>query len=455
MKSRIYQELKKVKFIGNFQRVEFPIPPMAILPWLAMQVYQQKVYWHDRTTRTEVAGIGCADYLHTVNAGDYFKVFSLISERLSPEYDNMRYYGGFSFSEDIDHDSYWQSFGNNYFVMPRFEILRKDNLYTLAVNFKVRNETDLNDLIEEVEQVREMDAHFASDMPTLINFNHYPDKNNWDKMIGSALDHISKNNFEKIVLARKSRLHFSEKLNPFQIVENLKLINPDSTHFCIQPNSDSCFVGGTPELLYRRNGSRIFSVALAGTRKRGETDAEDEQLEKELLTSEKDLREHRIVINNVHDILRNLCSEIRVGKSISVLKLARIQHLYTSFEGILRDGPTDIEIISRLHPTPAVGGFPTENALPLIEELEPFRRGWYAAPVGWISANAAHFVVAIRSGLIHKQNLYLYSGAGIVAGSDPDMEWEEIENKLLNFLRAVEVNGEFTRPVQTASKAVS
>ena len=96
-----------------------------------------------------------------------------------------------------------------------------------------------------------------------------------------------------------------------------------------------------------------------------------------------------------------------------------------------------------------------DDLLPLIEELEPFRRGWYAAPVGWISANAAHFVVAIRSGLIHKQNLYLYSGAGIVAGSDPDMEWEEIENKLLNFLRAVEVNGEFTRPVQTASKAVS
>jgi len=263
-------------------------------------------------------------------------------------------------------------------------------------------------------------------------------------MIESALSEIKHQDFEKIVLARKTKLQFSDRPNGFQILENLKNLNPDSTHFCIQSDTNSSFIGGTPELLYRRNGANIFSVALAGTRKRGTNEIEDERLENELLTSEKDLREHQIVIDNVREIMQDLCSEIDGNDTISVLKLARVQHLYTSFEGQLKQQSSDIEIISRLHPTPAVGGYPTEIALPEISRLEPFKRGWYAAPVGWISGSSAHFVVAIRSGLIHNQDLYLYSGAGIVAGSDADLEWEEVENKLANFLRAVHVNGEMS-----------
>jgi len=268
-----------------------------------------------------------------------------------------------------------------------------------------------------------------------------PDKSGWDAMIESALEEIEKQNFEKIVLARKSKLQFADKLNGFNILLNLKKLNPDSTHFCVQPEPGTLFIGGTPELLYRRNKNNIFSAAIAGTRRRGVNEIEDEQLEQELLSSEKDLREHRFVIDNVRDIMTDLCTKITTIDPISVLKLARVQHLYTSFEGQLKPENTDIEIVSKLHPTPAVGGYPTEIALPEIARLEPFKRGWYAAPVGWISADAAHFVVAIRSGLINNHNLYLYSGAGIVSGSDPDLEWEEIENKLANFLRAVNVNG--------------
>jgi menaquinone-specific isochorismate synthase len=261
-------------------------------------------------------------------------------------------------------------------------------------------------------------------------------------MVESALIEISAHDFEKIVLARKSKLQFSDKLNGFSIIENLKKLNPESTHFCIQIDEHNSFIGGTPELLYKRNNSRVFSVAIAGTRKRGSTEIEDERLEYELMSSEKDLREHRIVIDNVRDIMREICTDVIETDTISVLKLARVQHLYTSFEGTLKKNISDIELISKLHPTPAVGGYPTEEAIREIARLEPFKRGWYAAPVGWISAEAAHFVVAIRSGLIYNNDLYLYSGAGIVAGSDPDSEWEEIENKLANFLRAINVNGE-------------
>ena len=93
----------------------------------------------------------------------------------------------------------------------------------------------------------------------------------------------------------------------------------------------------------------------------------------------------------------------------------------------------DGEIIHKLHPTPAVGGYPKKQALEAIEEIEPFERGWYAAPVGWVGYDRAEFAVAIRSSLIVKNKVALFAGAGIVSGSQPEAEWEELENKIRNF----------------------
>ena len=202
------------------------------------------------------------------------------------------------------------------------------------------------------------------------------------------------------------------------------------------------FLGGTPELLYQRSANEIFSEAIAGTRMRGKNEQEDERYESELLNSEKDRREHRFVMDTVRDILKGLCTSVDTCQEVSVLKLSRVQHLYANYCGKLKPGVTDADIISRLHPTPAVGGYPTDRALPEIGRLEPFRRGWYAAPVGWISRDKAHFAVAIRSGLIIGPELYLYSGAGIVEGSEADLEWDEINNKIANFLRILNINGD-------------
>ncbi len=121
----------------------------------------------------------------------------------------------------------------------------------------------------------------------------------------------------------------------------------------------------------------------------------------------------------------------------TILKLNHLQHLYNQLTGQLKEHIDDGDIINELHPTPAVGGFPREAALEQIGWLEPFDRGWYAAPVGWISEDAAEFVVAIRSGLVAGQQLHLYSGAGIVEGSSPSKEWEEIENKISNFIKTL------------------
>ncbi len=119
------------------------------------------------------------------------------------------------------------------------------------------------------------------------------------------------------------------------------------------------------------------------------------------------------------------------------MKLTRRQHLWTPIEGHLHVHVDDADLLSRLHPTSAVGGEPTTEALRYIAELEPFDRGWYAGPLGWIARDSAEFAVAIRSGLVDGARLALYSGAGIVPGSTPQSEWDEIENKISDFVNVL------------------
>jgi menaquinone-specific isochorismate synthase len=123
-----------------------------------------------------------------------------------------------------------------------------------------------------------------------------------------------------------------------------------------------------------------------------------------------------------------------VDKDISVLKLHQCQHLRTHIEGILEQDNTDADLLRTLHPTPAVGGLPKEGAVRWIAEAEPFDRGWFAGPVGWIGGDSAEFAVGIRSGLVSDTTLSLYAGAGIVPGSEAEQEWAEIENKLSPFV---------------------
>ena len=116
------------------------------------------------------------------------------------------------------------------------------------------------------------------------------------------------------------------------------------------------------------------------------------------------------------------------------MRLAKKQHLRSNVQGTLKADVDDGMLLKRLHPTPAVGGYPTDNALPEIARIEPFNRGWYAAPVGWVGSDSAQFAVGIRSGLVEGNELSLFSGAGIVRGSDPDAEWREVENKIQDFI---------------------
>jgi menaquinone-specific isochorismate synthase len=162
--------------------------------------------------------------------------------------------------------------------------------------------------------------------------------------------------------------------------------------------------------------------ALAGTRPCHQKE--------ELFTSEKDRREFFIVQKRIIDSLSPHCESMPIASDLTIRSSSQICHFHSQIAGHLKKGVTDEILLDALHPTPAVGGHPSKEALNFLKRHEPFARGLYAAPLGWTGPETADFAVGIRSCLIQNNRAYLYAGTGIVEGSDPLSEWEETEHKL-------------------------
>lgn len=252
---------------------------------------------------------------------------------------------------------------------------------------------------------------------------HTPQKLEWTENVAKVLN----SGIEKVVLARRTQVRFNEIPNPFSIAAHLQKKSLGACLFCIETPEFS-FLGATPERLFRREGRKIFVEAVAGTRKRGHTPEEDRAIKKELLKSDKDLREILPVQKFFSEMLGSV-----VFTPLSVHETAHIQHLYSQGEALLKDDISDIELVKKLHPTPALAGFPRDEALKLIQELEPFSRGLYGGVVGWSTKERSEWVVAIRCCLLEKNIATLFAGTGIVQGSHPDAEWEELNQKLKLF----------------------
>ena len=147
------------------------------------------------------------------------------------------------------------------------------------------------------------------------------------------------------------------------------------------------------------------------------------------------MHEHAIVAEALREAFTRVCTEAPTARAPGILKLARVQHLHTPFEGQLRPGVTDGDLLDLLHPTPATGGYPAGAAQEFLARIEKTQRGWYAGPLGWVRPEAAEFCVAIRSARVRGSRLELWAGAGVVPGSEPEKEWAELESKIAGPLR--------------------
>ena len=249
-------------------------------------------------------------------------------------------------------------------------------------------------------------------------------------MVEEVLENIDRRIIDKVVLARTAVFNLARDYDPTELLLQLRGQATQAFHYCFQIEAHHAFLGISPELLYRRSGRKIESEAIAGTRPRGLTIEDDQRLASELRDSEKEQREHLMVLERMERLLQQFCNNTERLSYLEPLQLRHVQHLQSKIYGSLLPEISDSDLLPVFHPTPSVSGTPDSEARTLIRELEPFDRGWYAGPVGWISRSQAEFAVGIRSGLLCGRILRIYTGAGIVDGSVPDEEWREIEIKL-------------------------
>ena len=209
----------------------------------------------------------------------------------------------------------------------------------------------------------------------------------------------------------------------------------------LQIDHSSGFISVTPERLFSIEKNSLITDSIAGTIARGVDKARDKELENILLNSKKDINEQGIVTQQLRKKLHELSEKVEILKDKQILKLKYIQHLHTIFKAKIKNNIAINEIIEKLHPTPAVGGGPTKQALKFIRDHEQFDRGFYAAPFGVIGKDKSDLAVGIRSILINKKTAHIYGGAGIVEGSEGKKEWIETQNKMKNFLENYHING--------------
>jgi menaquinone-specific isochorismate synthase len=253
------------------------------------------------------------------------------------------------------------------------------------------------------------------------------------RAVAAGVEHIAQQDLSKVVLARDLVGHLPAESDVRRPLAELALGYPDCWTYAVDG-----LIGSSPETLIRADHGEVNARVLAGTISRG-TDADaDTEAALALATSAKDGDEHEFAVQSVLQSLRPHTSHIIASEVPFTVKLPNLWHLATDLEGTLSDGSTSLDLIAALHPTAAVAGTPTRDALALIRELEPFDRGRYAGPVGWVGADGdGEWAIALRCAQVEPNgDITAYAGCGIVLDSDPERELAETKMKFRPIVEA-------------------
>ncbi|WP_022928512.1 isochorismate synthase [Patulibacter americanus] len=420
------------------------IDPMAVVgcgrradePW---SVYEQR----DRDGQV-LATLGVVDALEASGPNRFSTVAQAWASRscdavgdlgTGQEAEGLVATGGFAFADDGATAPAWDGFAPASLHVPLLALAGRSGRVRATIAVRVTAGEDPAAVVEaalarvdglaparppllDPEPVRR--ARVDSALPPA----HYEDA------VARSVERIRAGEFEKIVLAREVQVTGRPTPDPAAV---LGVMREAYAGCCVLAvgRGPRTFIAATPELLVRRAGNRVATLALAGTTGRSSDPAVEVHLAEHLLRSAKDREEHAIVVRRIVDRLDDVAIWTTHPPAPQVVQAASAQHLATPIRAHLASSVGVLDLVERLHPTPAVGGFPEEAALPRIPATEGMDRGWYAGPVGWIdAAGDGDFSVALRSALLEPETARCFAGVGVVAGSDPASELAETEVKL-------------------------
>jgi menaquinone-specific isochorismate synthase len=426
-----------------------PLDPLAVLERIA-QPNQLSFYFENKEQGEAIAAIDAVAQLRLSGNNrfnvaqnfiksclDYTSLFSTIIHPFA----GPHFFCSFSFFDQIAQPDY--PFPAGTIFLPRWQIARMGDRACLVANLSITANMDLKGVVQQLLhdiQFITLSEKFFPEFPHLSHKLFKEDVTSVDLFKQSVVDSsklIKANHLNKIVLAHAIDVKASNTFNIFQCLNNLRMLHPGCYVFSTSNGKGQNFIGASPERLISIHAQQLSTDALAGSTSRGKTVVEDIKLANLLLHSEKDRREHQVVIDFICDRL----DELGIVPQLlppRLRRLANIQHLWTPIQAKVPSIVHPLEIVAALHPTPAVAGNSRNVACDRIRCYEKFERGLYAAPLGWVNHKGnSEFIVGIRSALIDGDRARLYAGAGIVAGSDPDRELAEVQLKLQALLKAL------------------
>jgi menaquinone-specific isochorismate synthase len=281
-------------------------------------------------------------------------------------------------------------------------------------------------------EVEEVPAARAPDVPDEPAPWERPE---WNDAVRRTLDRIREGSLTKAVLARSLVIPVGRGTRALDLLATLREMYPTCYRFLLDDGRGRAFLGASPERLVKLEDARFDTEAVAGTQ-RCEPGDDTEAMARKLLARAKDQREHQVVLRHILQAVSPVAMEVRTSEA-EVIRLPHLMHLRTRIHGV-RQEKSVLGFVSRLHPTPAVAGWPRAAALDWIRRTEPSPRGWYAGCVGWVDTfGDGDFAVGIRSIALHGDRARVFAGAGIVEGSDPEQEWHETELKMKGILDAI------------------
>ena len=339
-----------------------------------------------------------------------------------------RFVGGGAFAPGAADRAPWQGFGDAWFVLPRWTYVRDGSGAQLVLALdgpRARWDGELAMLLDACRG-----GAVAQEQPGVVELQR-ADGDEYRRQVAAITAAIARGACSKIVAARTCTVALAGRVREAGMLAALDARHADCVRLLVRPPGAGTLVAATPERLVRRTGELVECDALAGTRSEN-ADA--------LMASAKDRREHDLVVTAIRAALEDAGATVDAPAEPLVRTLRHVVHLHTPFRAVLDRPRHVLELVERLHPTPAVGGTPTPVAVEWIRTHEPVQRGWYASPVGWFDGDGnGELAVAIRSGVLAGNRAHLWAGGGIVAGSDPDYELAETELKLRAMLGALGV----------------
>jgi menaquinone-specific isochorismate synthase len=441
------RHLGRTALYSRIERLPLALDAIAFLH-ASSAVLGSGTLWEQPGARRAFAGAGAAWQMLATGPSRFGQVSAAmrdVQSRLVRDDDAVfPCVGGFAFGELGEGAHIWSDFSDARLVVPQVVIQNDGDDALLRVTVQVEPSSVPADVERQMVDLFQR-AHGWSHARLPIHANQtsvraepFPSRTSWESSVATAVALIQQGVLDKVVLAREERLIAAGPFSPLSTLARLRQFDATATIFAMQ-SGGAWFLGASPERLVRLSDNRVDVTCLAGSIGMGRDEEERRQLAGRLLASEKDREEHEIVVRSTMSALAEVCEVVTRLPGTPRISTARsVQHLETPVSAQLCEVGSILDLVERLHPTPAVGGYPAERALSIMRELEEIDRGWYAGPFGWTDLDGSgEFVVAIRSALLSGRMASVFAGSGIVADSVPSAEYEETSLKLQPMLTAL------------------